>query len=102
MSFINNNNNNTNDDDDDDHNNNNCNNNNNTALVVALVHEKGPRPSLGNQAEVRIAAYGTDINPSWTWRFPHRRHPSKVALMLHCISFPLKPVDKNGLGKSTK
>ena len=75
MSFINNNNNNTNDDDDDgddNHNNNNYNNNNNnnndddndnTALVVALVHEKGPRPSLGNQAEVRISAYGTDVNP---------------------------------------
>ena len=66
MSFINNNNNNTNDDDDDDdnHNNNNYNNDNdNTALVVALVHEKGPRPSLRNQAEVRISAYGTDMNP---------------------------------------
>ena len=54
MSFINNNNNNTNDDDDDD---------DDTALVVALVHEKRPRPSLGNQAEVRISAYGTDMNP---------------------------------------
>ena len=66
MPFINNNGDNTDyDDDNDDHNNNNnSNNNDNTALVVARVHEKGPRPSLGNQVEVKISGLGHRLFPS--------------------------------------
>ena len=63
--------------------------------------KQGRRPSEGNQAEVDKSATGTN-SPIILLTISTPRATLKVALMKHHLTIPVKPVDKNGPGESTK
>lgn len=69
--------------------------------ISRSVGKQGLRAPVGNQVEVEKSTTGTNSSHHAPEDF-HTEGTPQSALMLHNRTILLNPVDKNGLGKSTK